>query len=368
MPIAKFLQTRQELTDSLIERESEIDLVMTALICQEHVLFVGPPGTAKSMLADAIVSWLHGDKFSVQLTKFSTPEDVFGPISVAGLKNDEYRRITRGKMPEAHVAYVDEIFNASSAILNTLLQVLNERTYRNNGSLMQCPLLICIGASNSWPGDQEGGKELGALFDRFLFRKPVKSISHAKSIDRLLWGPDPTPKLSTQISGEEIHQATSSAQALPWSIPAKDAFQEIRHVAKKEGIQPGDRRLRKSVLAAQAFAWLNGAAEVEPDHLEILGHVLWDDPAEQPAKLQQIVGKIANPVAMQVNSRLMEAEQIIAACDPRNLQAAFEACKKLGEIHRKLTAIAGPKAATAADYVKTKAADIKKATVEEINM
>src|SRR5713101_4103545 len=91
---AKFLATRQELSAALIERDEEIDLVLTALVAQEHPLLVGPPGTAKSLLLDSLMGWLHGRRFTMLFTKFSTPEEVFGPISVAGLKEDRYRRIT----------------------------------------------------------------------------------------------------------------------------------------------------------------------------------------------------------------------------------------------------------------------------------
>src|SRR3954463_808475 len=166
----KFLAARQELAAALIERDDEIDLVLTGLIAQEHVLLVGQPGTAKSLLLDAVLGWMHGLKFTVLLTKFSTPEEVFGPISVAGLKEDRYRRITTGKLPEADGAFGDEIFKASSAILNTLLRILNERVYDNgDGVLAPVPLKVFVGASNEWPHAQEGGQELQALFDRFLF-------------------------------------------------------------------------------------------------------------------------------------------------------------------------------------------------------
>src|SRR4051812_15712631 len=90
----KFASTRHELSAALIEREDEIDVVLTALICNEHPLLVGPPGTAKSLLLDAVMSWMHGKRFTILLTKFSTPEELFGPVSVAGLKEDRYRRIT----------------------------------------------------------------------------------------------------------------------------------------------------------------------------------------------------------------------------------------------------------------------------------
>ena len=144
----KFATTRKELSAALIERDDEIDLVLTALIAQEHPLLVGPPGTGKSLLLDSLMGWMGGKRFTILLTKFSTPEELFGPISVAGLKDDKYRRITAGRLPEADGAFIDEIWKASSAILNTLLRLLNERNYdAGDGTLVKVPLKIFVASS-----------------------------------------------------------------------------------------------------------------------------------------------------------------------------------------------------------------------------
>src|SRR5262249_46230450 len=141
----KFVTTRKELSAALIERDEEVDLVLTALLAREHVLLVGPPGTAKSLLLDSVMRWLSGRTFTALLTKFSQPEELFGPVSVAGLKEDRYVRITAGKLPEAEGCFLDELFKASSAILNTLLRLLNERVFdRGDGTLMRVPLRICV--------------------------------------------------------------------------------------------------------------------------------------------------------------------------------------------------------------------------------
>ena len=362
----KFSTMRRDLASALIERDQEIDLVLTALIAREHVLLVGPPGTAKSMLSDAIVRWLDGTRFQILLTKFTTPEEVFGPISLAGLKTDHYRRITTSRLPEAHIGFVDEIFKASSAILNTFLTVMEERAFDNDGTRVACPLQELIGASNEWPGGNgDGGKELGALFDRFLLRKHVHPIATERGLQRLLWAPVEIT-LSGTITPAEITQAQDQARALPWTDKAREAFLSILREAKNEGIIPGDRRMQKAVSVARAFAWLNDHDEVQTDDLEILAHVLWDDPAEQPQKLAKIVGKIANPEGMKINSLLMEAEQIISSTDLKDLSETATACKKLGEVHTQLKSITSARATMAAEHVAAEVKRIRLATVEAL--
>jgi MoxR-like ATPase len=342
---AKFVAARQELATSLIERDGEIDLVLTALIAGEHPLLVGPPGTGKSLLLDSLMTWLSGAKrFTILFTKFSTPEEVFGPISVQGLKADQYRRVTTGKLPEADLAFTDEIFKASSAILNTMLRILNERTYENgDGTMRKCPLQICVAASNEWPGDQDGGKELGALFDRFLLRKKVKPIVSKAGRKRLLWAKNLTPSFSSQVTPAEIAQARQEAQGMGWSEEAEEGLEKIIDAINAEGIYPGDRRLRKSVQACQAYAYLCGASEVETEHLEILAHTLWEDPTEQPEKVAKVVAKIANPVGMMVNEKLMIAEDVVAKCTPTDavpkLQELQKELKKLSQDARVTRAI-----------------------------
>jgi MoxR-like ATPase len=364
----KFACARAEMSAALIERDPEVDLVLTALIAREHVLLVGPPGCAKSLLLEAVMRWLGGRTFTCLLTRFTTPEELFGPVSVAGLKEDRYRRITTGKLPEADGSFLDEVFKGSSAILNTLLRLLNERVFDpGDGVPVRCPLRLCVAASNEWPGQQENGAELQAVFDRFLLRKAVRPIASAAGRQRLLWTADHTPKLSTSITPAELDLAHAEATALPWSAEARDAFESILRELASEGIRPGDRRQFKAVGACKAFAYLCGADRVEPEHLEVAAHCLWDAPEEQPQKSAAVVARIANPTGMRVNQLLLECEQVVSGCDVRNLSSAATAAAKLGEIDRALASLkSDARVEKARTHVKDQVKRLRLASLEAV--
>jgi MoxR-like ATPase len=346
----KFRTTNQELKAALIERDEEIDMVQTALLCGEHPLLVGPPGTGKSYLLDAFIGWMAEDtcKFQAILTKFSTPEELFGPLSIAGLKNDQFRRITRGMMPETRYAFIDEIFKASSAILNTLLRLLNERVYAfEPGVYQKVPLELCVAASNEWPSDQDGGKELGALFDRFLFRKKVRPIEGTFNRSRLLWE-STNPELSTSLSKEELWDARGAASKLVWSQDAVDGLEEIISLLMAEGIRPGDRRMKKSVNAVRCYAWLCGGDSVQKQHLEITKHVLWDDPTEQPEKAAKIICKIANSLSAMIADKLMQVNDIVSK------NTVTDAVTKLQELQKDLKSMPShPRREFAVNHIAT---------------
>src|SRR3954452_23785694 len=233
----KFATARREMAEALIERDQEIDLTLTGLVARENVLLVGPPGCAKSLLLDSLMGWMKGRKFSILLNRFSCPEEVLGTISVAGLKSDVYRRVTTGKLPEADLAFLDEVFKASSAILNVLLKILNERTYEvGDGTTVKVPLKLAVAASNEWPSP-ETGKELAALFDRFALRKSVRPIVTASGRQRLLWGADHSPKLTTSVTPAEVDDAHERAMTLPWADEAKQALEQVIRELAKEGVQ-----------------------------------------------------------------------------------------------------------------------------------
>jgi MoxR-like ATPase len=314
------------------------------------------------------MAWTSGRRFTALLTRFTTPDELFGPVSLKALKEDRYRRVTTGKLPEADLAYLDEVFKGSSAVLNTLLRLLNERVFEDgDGSLVKVPLLLCVGASNEWPDSQDGGKELAAAFDRFLFRRSVRPILSQAGRQRLLWTADHTPRLSTRVTPDEVRRARAEALALPWGADAREALEAVLRELAREGIRPGDRRQFKAVSAARAYAWLCGADQVKPEHLEILASVLWDDPAEQPEVCARVIAKIANPPGMRVSGLLLEVEQVLASTDVKVLAQAATAAAKLAEIDKQLSAIKGDgRAERARVYVREQVRKLKLASIEAI--
>ena len=285
-PLKKLNQLRDGLKAHFVERDEMIDGALAGLLSGEHVLFLGPVGTAKSMLARAICDRIEGaDYFNWLLTKFSTPEELFGPISLKGLESDEFKRITRNKLPEAHIAFLDEVFKANSAILNSLLAVLNERVFHNGAAPEPVPLLSLFAASNELP--EEG--ELMALFDRFLLRFQLDYVGDGQRFLDLLQLPQEVPSTATLTLQElEALQTEVSQLAIPKAVLAD--IVALRTVLNDEGIEASDRRYRKSLDVLRAYALLDGRDSVTGADLAHLAHILWNDPEEYAPVVKAIEG------------------------------------------------------------------------------
>src|SRR5215470_222098 len=171
---ARIAQLLVEMTADLVERDEPIRLALLAAIAGQHTLLVGPPGTAKSEIARRLCSAFRDARFFERLmTRFTVPEELFGPLSLQSLERDEYRRLTDGYLPSADVVFLDEVFKANSAILNSLLGIMNERTFDNGRDRVALSLVSLIGASNEIPT----ADELVALYDRFLVRYRLDAVS-----------------------------------------------------------------------------------------------------------------------------------------------------------------------------------------------
>jgi len=269
-------QIRDELAARFHERAALIDGALVALLSGHHLLVLGPPGTAKSMLADEICRRLDGAVyFQWLLTKFTTPEELFGAVSLAGLERDEYRRVTALKLPEAHIAFLDEVFKANSSILNAMLTLMNERRFHNGRSAEPVPLIALFGASNELPEDDE----LRALYDRFLLRFSVDYIEEDFRFLKMLQQRNAAP--TTALSLAALVQAQAEASALPVPDAILRLLADLRRELKNAEIISSDRRYRQSIDVLRAHAYLNGRPRVAEEDVFFLEHILWRDPSER---------------------------------------------------------------------------------------
>ena len=274
--IEKLRGIREELNQTFAERAEVIDGALAALLSRQHLLLVGPPGTAKSMLADELCRRIEGAAyFQWLLTKFTTPEEIFGAVSLKALEQDEYRRVTTFKLPEAHIAFLDEVFKANSSILNAILTLVNERLFHNGRSIQAVPLVTLFGATNELPEEDE----LAALYDRFLLRFVVQYVREDFRFLRML-----EPRTVTQrttLTFDDLVAAQREADALPVPPSVLRLLAECRRELGRKNIVASDRRYRQSLGVLRAHALLDGRGEVGEADLFFLEHVLWRDPAEQ---------------------------------------------------------------------------------------
>jgi MoxR-like ATPase len=271
------------LRSGLVEREDALWLSLLAALAGEHFLLIGPPGTAKSTLARRLHLAFRGRYFERLLTRFSVPEEIFGPLSLKGLERDVYERLTDGYLPTASIAFLDEIFKANSAILNALLGVLNERVIDQGPRRDPVPLVSLVAASNELPDTEE----LAALSDRFILRYEVGPVS-ANGFADLVRAEDTCEPLPDHLAfdAEELRSVRAAARAIavpPWVV---EFVGDLRAKLAGKGIYVSDRRWRKSFDILRVSALVDDRAEVGLPDLNLFRHSLWQKP-EQRAPIEE---------------------------------------------------------------------------------
>ncbi|AEI63920.1 AAA family ATPase [Corallococcus macrosporus] len=277
---ARLKGLRDGLLTGLVERDVPVRLALLAALAGEHLLLIGPPGTAKSLVARRLHQAFHpATYFERLLTRFSVPEELFGPLSIKGLEEDRYERLTEAYLPRASIAFLDEIFKANSAILNALLTLLNEREFDNGKRREATPLISVVGASNELPE----GEELDALFDRFLLRCHVGPVSKAGFPSLLGFRGDVGAELPRQLrlSEEDLAEVRQAAASIAVPDDVVALLADLREWCMAEGIQVSDRRWRKVVKLLQTAALTNGRDRVSIWDCWLLQHCIWNEPGQR---------------------------------------------------------------------------------------
>jgi MoxR-like ATPase len=267
---------RQEVVDVLkrqfVERDEVIDLIALALVAGEHLFLYGPPGTAKSALIRQFASAVRGQYFEYMLTRFTEPNEIFGPIDLVRLREGTVATVTTGMLPEAEFVFLDELFNANSAILNNLLTVLNERVYRRGAETHRLPVLSLFSASNHLPEEDA----LRALFDRFLLRCHVDSL-HRDAMPRLLaagWALEKAVSIEATVTAEDLRALSHKIYEVDLA-PVTDLYTEVVFKVRDLGIAFSDRRAIKVMKLLAASALLCGRQTAAASDLWVLRYV-WD--------------------------------------------------------------------------------------------
>ena len=324
---SKLEEIKNALNAKFFERENEVEAILIALLSRQHMLMIGPAGTAKSALSVELAKIVQGTEyFQWLLTRFSTPEELFGPLSLKDLEQGVYKRNTATKMPEAHLVFLDEIFKSNSAILNSLLTLINERLFYNNGLPVQVPLMSVIGASNEYPDEGEG---LEALFDRFLLRFEIDYIADETNFVSMMKGNGQHQPMPSMTMEELIQlQFFTDMVAIPDEV--YETLSKIRMELRDEGIRPSDRRFKQSLSVLQAKALINQRQVVKVDDIVILENALWET-VDQKDTVSLIVRSHAQDVVTRaIDSIQNEANEVFnSMLKDNSTDAGMEATQKM---------------------------------------
>lgn len=281
--------------EGLVEKDEAIRLALLSAIAGESIFLLGSPGTAKSLISRRIKCAFKASEgkevsyFEYLMNQFSTPDELFGPVSLKKLEQDSYERITDGYLPNAEVAFLDEIWKASPAIQNTLLTIINEKKYHNGTSVLQVPLKVLLSASNELPAENQG---LEALWDRFLLRLLVAPIQDEDSFLALVCGKPvksevvPSPEMAdVMISTEELEQWKNEIHAVSVPEDVQEVLASLRYKMReldqkhpeKHIYYISDRRWTKIVNLLRTAAFLNGRNHVDRMDCYLISYCIWND-------------------------------------------------------------------------------------------
>jgi MoxR-like ATPase len=278
------------LESTFLGKDEVIRLMLISVLAGEHAVLIGPPGTAKSALIRMFSRLLSANYFEYLLTRFTEPNEIFGPVDIAAFREGRYERRVEGMLPQAEIVFLDEVFKSNSAILNALLTLLNERRYTSGGTVLKTPLLSAFGASNEVPTDET----LTAIFDRFLLRIRSDNLDAYHFNDLLVKGLNhevmgltdaPIQPLASAQEIAALHK--TAAQRLRFSEEFFSAYKGIVFQIRAEGITLSDRRAVKMLKLFAASALLDGRQNPDASDFFILKHV-WNN-EDQAAILEAIV-------------------------------------------------------------------------------
>lgn len=284
----------------LVEKEEACRLALLSSVAGETIFFLGPPGTAKSLVCRRLKCAFKGEdnkelkNFEYLMNEFSTPDEVYGPVSLKALEENKYERITEGYLPDAEVAFLDEIWKAGPAIQNTLLTILNEKKFHNGNQVVEVPLRALVSASNELPAENRG---LEALWDRFLIRLIVNPIKSEKDFLALVCGGEVSSeadvsKIKNQlISVDELKDWKDKINAVEVPELVCDVVTAVRkEMTLRTGYYVSDRRWKKIVHLMKASAFLNGRSEVDLMDCQLIEYCIWNT-EDQIADAKEIVRK-----------------------------------------------------------------------------
>jgi MoxR-like ATPase len=281
---SRLRRVSETLDAQFLGKSEVIRLLLIAIVAREHAVLIGPPGTAKSALLRTLAELLDARYFEYLLTRFTEPNEIFGPVDIAAFRDGNYRRNTAGMLPEAEIVFLDEVFKSNSAILNALLGLLNERHFTSGGKRIECPLISAFGASNEVPADES----LSALFDRFLLRirsDNLDAYHFNELLDagvqhevRRLRGTKATPLIS---ASDFKVLANQLADRLSFSAAFLSSYKGLVFQIRAEGITLSDRRVVKMLKLFAASALLDGRTQADSSDLFVLKHV-WNSEDQAP--------------------------------------------------------------------------------------